>query len=324
MTVIETANGQIDSSELGRTLTHEHLFTRNLEIEESWPHPEWMGEDAMVQLAVDTLNELKSLGVDSIVDLTIPGLGRSIPRIQRVAEKTDVNIVVATGYYTFDKLPTFFQTHHPKGLVGGEDPLPGFFIRDLTEGIADTGVKAMMIKVATDAEGFTPDISRVFDAAVIAHKETGATITTHTHAKDFRGRDQQDYLRAQGVPLEHVVIGHSGDSTDIAYLRELMDNGSTLGMDRFGMANMLGDEERIDTVVKLVELGYAEKLTLSHDAGVYSVNSPVSWRRKMSRTWRHDFISREVVPALRDRGINDADIDQMMIRNAARIVIGAR
>jgi phosphotriesterase-related protein len=324
MTTVETVNGPVDVDAIGRTLTHEHIFTKNPEIEDNWPDPEWEGEEAMVQKAADTLNELKTLGIDSVIDLTVPGLGRFIPRIQKVAALTDVNIVVATGFYTFNALPTFFNTHGPGRAMDMDDPMPGFFIQDLTTGIADTGVKAVMIKIATDAPGITPDLSRVMTAAAIAHKETGATISTHTHAAEFRGRDQQEFFRKQGVPLEHVLVGHSGDSTDIDYLRELMDNGSTLGMDRFGMENVLPDSDRVDTVAKLVELGYAEKLTLSHDAGVYSINTTPAHRRKQTPNWFHAHISRDILPALRERGVSDADIDTMMITNAARILVGAR
>lgn len=324
MTTVETVNGPVDAAAIGRTLTHEHIFTKNPEIEDNWPDPEWEGEDAMVKRAAGVLNEVNELGIDTVVDLTVPGLGRYIPRIQRVADLTDMHIVVATGYYTFGSLPTFFQTHGPDRMVDMDDPMPAFFIRDLTEGIAGTGVKAMMIKVATDTQGVTPDVARVMTAAAIAHKETGATISTHTHAGEFRGRDQQEFFRSQGVPLEHVVIGHSGDSTNIDYLQEMMDNGSTLGMDRFGMISMRGDEDRINTVVKLVELGYAEKLTLSHDAGVFSINTPPSHRESEAPQWKHTHISRDIVPALRERGVSDASIDQMMIANAKRIIVGAR
>ncbi|GAA1994816.1 phosphotriesterase-related protein [Nakamurella flavida] len=324
MSTVDTVNGPVALEAIGRTLTHEHIFTKNPEIEEGWPDPEWEGEDAMVAKAVDTLDELKTLGIETIIDLTVPGLGRSIPRIQRVAAATAVNIVVATGYYTFNALPTFFQTHGPGLMVDMDDPMPAMFIRDLTTGIGDTGVKAVMIKVATDEPGLTPGVERVMGAAATAHLETGATITTHTHAREFRGRDQQEFFRSRGVPLEHVLIGHSGDSTDLDYLRELMDNGSTLGMDRFGMVSMRSDSERVDTVVRLVELGYAEKLTLSHDAGVFSINTPPSFRRRESPDWNHAHISRDILPQLRERGVSDADIDQMMITNAARILVGAR
>jgi phosphotriesterase-related protein len=324
MTTVETVKGPVPLSDMGVTLTHEHLFTKNREIEDNWPDPEWLGEDAMVDKAVAMLADLKAKGIDTIIDLTVPGLGRYIPRIQRVAERSDVHIVVATGFYTFDALPTYFTTHRPGGAVDGPDPLPAFFVRDIQDGIADTGVKAAVIKVAVDSAGITPDLERVLEAAATAHLETGATITTHTHAAEFRGRDQQEFLGKLGVPLEHVVIGHSGDSEDIDYLLELIDNGSLLGMDRFGMTQVLADDKRIDMVVALCERGYADRLTLSHDAGVFSINTPPSNRSSVSPDWRHDHLSVDVLPVLRERGVTDAQIRQMMVDNAAKVLVGAR
>ncbi|WP_457317367.1 phosphotriesterase family protein [Sinomonas sp. RB5] len=321
--MIETARGPVPIEDLGATLTHEHLFTKNPEIEQNYPDPEW-DEEVFVQKAVDGLNALAAKGIRTVVDLTVPGLGRYIPRVQRVAAAVDLNIVVATGFYTFKDLPTFFQTHGPGRMVEGPDPLEEFFIRDIKEGIADTGVKAAMIKVATDEYGITPDVDRVMHAAATAHQETGATITTHTHAEHFTGRDQQKYFQTHGVPLEHLVIGHCGDSTDINYLREIMDNGSTVGLDRFGMEQVLPDEQRIDTLVKLCELGYADRITLSHDAGFFSINTPPSWRAKNAPNWHHANISDRILPAIRQRGVSEETIHQIMVTNAARVVTGRR
>lgn len=324
MPTIETVRGPVDAETLGVVLPHEHIFTRNPEIEQNWPAPEWDGDDVMVERAAGVMNELTALGVGALVDLTVPGLGRDVRMIQRVAALTDLDIIIGTGYYVFDSLPSYFHQHSPKGYLGVDDPLPGFFIRDLTEGIADTGVKAAIIKVATDAHGVTPDVARVLDAAADAHLATGASITTHTHAREFRGRDQQAYFAERGIPLEHVLIGHCGDSTDIDYLRELMDNGSTIGLDRFGMEVVLDDESRIDTAVRLIELGYAERLTFSHDAGVFSVNLPPSYRSRAMPNWHHKRISQDIVPALRERGVSDADLHQIMVVNPARVLVGAR
>lgn len=321
MNTIETVTGPIGADDLGVTLTHEHIFTKNPEIEQNYPHPEW-DEDACIKRAVDGLNSLADKGINTVVDLTVPGLGRYIPRIQKVAEAVRVNIVVATGFYTFKDLPTFFQTHGPGRMVESPELLSKFFIDDITSGIADTGVKAQMIKVATDEHGVTPDVDRVMSAAAQAHLETGATITTHTHADRFTGRDQQKYFADKGVDLQHVVIGHCGDSTDLDYLRELMDNGSTLGMDRFGMEQVLPDEPRVDTLAKLCELGYADRLTMSHDAGFFSINTPPSWRAEHAPNWHHANISDRILPMLRERGVSESDLHQIMVTNAARIVSG--
>lgn len=323
MTNIETVRGPVAVEDIGVTLTHEHIFTKNPELEQNYPHPEW-DEEVFIRKAIDGLNALSAKGIKTLVDLTVPGLGRYIPRIQKVAAAVDMNIVVATGFYTFKDLPTFFQTHGPRRMVDRSEPLEEFFISDIQNGIADTGVKAAMIKIATDEHGITPDVERVMRAAAVAHQETGATITTHTHVEHFTGRDQQKFFEAQGVPLEHVVIGHCGDSTDINYLRELMDNGSTVGLDRFGMEQVLHDDQRIETLVKLCELGYAEKLTISHDAGIFSVNTPPSWRAKTAPNWHHANISDRILPEIRKRGVSEETIHQIMVTNAARVLTGQR
>src|SRR4051812_27860977 len=287
---VETVRGPIDTQDLGWTLMHEHIFVKNPELEENYPNPEW-DEDRMAETARAGFQALADLGISTLVDLTVMGLGRSIGRIQRVAENAPINIVVATGYYTQRDLPAFFHNHGP-GLYGDvPEPLVGMFVNDIKEGIAGTGVKAAMIKVVTDKWGITPDIERVLAAAAEAHQETGVPITTHTHAGERGGLDQQEYFRKRGVDLQHVLIGHCGDTTDIDYLRQLMDNGSPIGMDRFGMDIMADPQDRIDTVFRLIELGYADRLTLSHDAGFYSANMEPSLRRKLMPNWHHRYIS---------------------------------
>src|SRR5437879_4921729 len=99
MAQVSTVNGPVDTERLGTTLMHEHVFVLSTEIQQNFPD-EWGDEDKRVADAIIRLNELKSRGVDTIVDLTVIGLGRYIPRIQRINSQTDINIVVATGIYT--------------------------------------------------------------------------------------------------------------------------------------------------------------------------------------------------------------------------------
>src|SRR5207245_9001038 len=107
MATLETVRGAIDTSALGATLMHEHVFVLSAEIMQNFPD-DWGDEDRRVADAVARLNELKSAGIDTLVDLTVIGLGRYIPRIQKVAEQTDLNIVVATGLYPYDEVPHYF------------------------------------------------------------------------------------------------------------------------------------------------------------------------------------------------------------------------
>ena len=131
------------------------------------------------------------------------------------------------------------------------------FVRDMTTGIADTGVKAGILKCATDRLGVTTDIDRILRATAKAHRMTGVPISTHTYARGKVGLDQQRIFREEGVDLSRVVIGHSGDTTDLDYLEELIRNGSYIGMDRFGIDTILGFEERVKTVAALCGRGHA-------------------------------------------------------------------
>ena len=327
MSTVNTLRGPVEAARIGRTLMHEHLVVRNPEVEHNLPHPEW-DEAAVIDRARTSLTSLhEDKGIDTMVDLTVLGLGRDVPLSQRLAQGLAMNIVVATGYYTANELPTFFRNHGPRGLVGrtldGPDILERMFLDDLTTGIPGTdGVKAGIIKIVTDEHGITADLERVYRAAARAQAETGVPISTHTNVNHANGRDQQKWFRANGVDLERTVIGHSGDSTDLDYLKELMDNGSFIGMDRFGMEFVLDDASRVDTLVALVQQGYAERITISHDAGIFSVNTPPSWRAAHTPNWHHHRISDFVLPRLRERGVTEDQITEMMVLNPVRVLTG--
>jgi phosphotriesterase-related protein len=178
-----------------------------------------------------------------------------------------------------------------------------------------------MIKVVTDRQGLTADVCRVLGAAVAAHLQTGVPITTHTHAPSRNGRDQLAFFTARGVAPDRLVIGHCGDSEDLDYLRELMDAGATIGMDRFGMEHVLSDDRRVATVLALLRLGYAERMVLSHDAAFFSRVTPPSWRARHAPHWHMQNLSRRIVPRLLAGGATEEDIRQMMVRNPARLLV---
>jgi phosphotriesterase-related protein len=317
MPTVETVRGRVDTAALGPTLMHEHVFILNTEIQQNYPG-DW-DEEERVADAIRKLNELKGRGIDTIVDPTVIGLGRYIPRVQRVAAQTDLNIVAATGVYTYNDVPFWFHYRFPQMQPDGVDPMVKMFVRDITHGVADTGVKAGILKCVTEESGLTPGVERVLRATARAHRETGVPITTHTNVAHHRGRDQQRVFKEEGVDLERVIIGHSGDSTDLDYLRELMDNGSYIGMDRFGVDVILPFEDRVNTVVKLCEQGYAEKMVLSHDASCFIDWFDLEVLRVGTPNWHFTHVSDEVLPALRDRGVTDAQIDDMLVGNPRRI-----
>jgi phosphotriesterase-related protein len=316
--IVETVRGPVDTSALGPTLMHEHVFNLNTEIQQNLPSGSW-DEEERVADAITKLNELKGRGIDTIVDPTVIGLGRYIPRIQRVAAATDLNIIAATGIYTYNDVPFYFHYRFAAMTSDGVDPIVGLFVRDITEGIGDTGVKAAILKCVTEENGLTPGIERVLRATARAHRETGVPITTHTHVRTHRGRDQQRVFKEEGVDLERVIIGHSGDSTDLDYLRELMDNGSYIGMDRFGVDVLLPFDDRVNTVVALCAQGYAEKMVLSHDASCFIDWFDPEMMRAVAPNWHFTHISDDVVPALKQRGVTDQQVETMLVGNPRRI-----
>jgi phosphotriesterase-related protein len=227
MAQVETVRGPVDVDTLGRTLMHEHVFVLNEEVRQNYP-ADW-AEDDRVDDAIAKLSALAGRGCQTIVDPTVLGLGRDIQRIRRVADGTELSIIVATGLYTYNEVPLYFKYRTPG--ADGVDPMTQLFIGDITTGIAGTGIKAAFLKCAIDDQGMTPGVERVMRAVARAHAETGAPVTVHTHPHSGTGRDALRVLREEGADLTKVVLGHSGDSTDLDYLSELADAGCLLGMD---------------------------------------------------------------------------------------------
>lgn len=316
MTSVPTVTGTVESAELGRVLVHEHVFVVNEEYRQNF-QGDW-DEEGKIADAVRDLNELKGLGIDTILDPTVLGLGRYIPRIQKIAAQTDLNIVVATGVYTYNEIPFQFHYSGPGLLFDVPEPMTELFVKDLTEGIADTGVRAGFLKCAIEEQGMTPGVERVMRAVAQAHVRTGAPITVHTNPHTRSGLEAQRVLREEGVDLTKVVIGHSGDTTDLDYLAELADAGSLLGMDRFGLDVLLPFEDRVRTVVDLVERGYAEKIVLAHDASCFIDWFDPEAKRQVVPKWNFRHISEDVLPALRDGGVSDHDIETMLVANPRR------
>ena len=297
---------------------HEHVFVRSPEMMDNDPSV-WGDETRRQADAISRLNELKSRGVDTIVDLTVIGLGRYIPRIARIASATDLNIVVATGVYTYNDVPMYFHFKGPGTVLAGPDPMIDLFVRDIEDGIAGTGIKAAILKCATDEPGVTPGVERVLRAVAEAHRQTGVPISTHTHAATRRGLDQQKVFAEEGVDLSRVIIGHSGDTTDIAYLEEIIARGSFIGMDRFGADVYLPFEERVETVARMCERGHADKMVLSHDASCFIDWLPEAELPVVLPNWHYLHIHNDVLPALRRRGVTDQQIDMMLVGNPRRI-----
>jgi len=299
---------------------HEHVFVMSTEHMHNYG-ADWWDEEFRVTDAIAKLNSIHAKGISTIVDPTVWGLGRYIPRIQRIAAQTPVNIIVATGLYVYEELPQQYAYRGPGTLIDIPEPMVTDFSRDITEGIADTGVKAAFLKFALETPEPSPGIERIARAIARTHVATGAPITVHTSGPHQTGRTAVRIFREEGVDLTKVVIGHAGDSNDLDYLSELADTGVTLGMDRFGLDLFNPTAERVKTIAALATRGYADRMVLSHDASCfidYFGAAHDEARAAAAPNWHFEHITDDVIPALLASGVTQAQIDTMMVENPVR------
>jgi phosphotriesterase-related protein len=320
MAQVETVTGPIDAGQLGTTLMHEHVFVLNEEIRRNFPG-DW-DEQERIDDAAAKLTALARRGCDTIADPTVLGLGRDIARVQRVAARTSLRIIAATGLYTYNDVPLYFR-FRGLGQAGTEhDPMTQMFISDITTGISGTGVKAAFLKCAIDAEGMTPGVERALRCVVHAHLATGAPITVHTHPGSRSGLAVLGVLRELGADLAKVVLGHSGDTADTDYLAELADAGCLLGMDRFGLNLEISFEQRVATVAAMCARGYAGSMVLSHDAACFIDWFPMDAAPRFAPQWHFEHMFDDVLPALAQRGVTQEQLDTMLIDNPRRYFSG--
>jgi phosphotriesterase-related protein len=310
MPTVETVRGPVDVDQLGRVLMHEHIIIMQPEALQNygklWGSSYW-DEEVRVADAIAKLSAVRDAGIETIVDPTALGLGRYIPRIQRINESVDLNIIVATGIYAFLQLPNFLGYR-------SVDALAELFVRELREGINDTGVKAAFLKCAVEEHGLVGDVPRILAAVAMASVETGAPVMVHTNAAHQTGLPALETLIGAGVEPARIVIAHAGDSNDMDYLRALAASGAWLGCDRFGIDHFNPLADRIRTLTALVAEGYADRIHLSHDAACFfdfMIGDPSFADEKPD----YLLISKTVLPALLEAGVTQEQIDQMMVAN---------
>lgn len=305
---------------------HEHIFVLTPDVQQNFPE-NWGDWDTRVEDAIGRLEAAYDAGIRTIVDPTVIGLGRYIPTVQAIAEKVRLNIVVATGVYTYKDVPFFFHYRGPalNEALGMEipDPMVDMFVNDITDGIAGTGVKAGMLKCAIDEPGLTPGVERVMRAVAKAHLVTGTPITVHTHPSTQTGLLVKRIMcDEEGVDPSRIVLGHSGDTTDCDHLQALADFGFVLGMDRFGVNLDTTFEARADTLIEMVRRGYTNQMVLSQDASCY-----IDWIdpnvMAFLPQWHYTHIVDDVVPYLLERGVTQEQIDTMFVDVPRRFFDGS-
>ncbi len=313
--MVHTVRGEIDSSGLGRTLSHEHLTTGISGMERL---PGFMDtaerRQEMVDRCVEALARVRRAGIDTIIDLTPFDLGRQVWLFEAVAERHrehDVNIVCATGVYRWVP-PVYFNWD--------ADEVAEYFVREIEDGIEGSGIRPGIIKIAWDMEARLTDgrnppraqLEKMARGAARAAKAAGVPISCHTLATDQLGTPLLDIFEDEGLDLRAVTIGHSNDTDDMAYLTGLASRGATVGLDRFFSADPVYVAQRSLIAFKMIEAGYGEQVCLGHDA------QPAGFWGRWNPDRRPDLwtlVPEHEVPWLRSHGATDDDIDALLRRS---------
>ena len=323
---IQTVTGPISLDALGRTLMHEHLFI-------AFPGAEYdptavVDRAGFVTEAVKRLRQLRvEHGVRSFVDPCPIELGRDPALMAEIAEKSEMNVICTTGFY-FEAmgLPIYWRARTV-------DEIAELYIREITHGIGNTGIRAGAIKVATGAPAITELEMKFLNAACVAQCATGVPIITHTQ-DGFAGPDQQKAFAAGGVKPHFCLIGHCCGNPDPAYHRLVADGGSYIGFDRIGLERYQPDTLRADNLVKLVRGGHRAQIMMSQDRhcgwlGKFARQIPPDEQARIDTLnaegkWPppYTYLFTDFVPMLRQRGLSDSEIFSILDDNPRRFFAG--
>jgi len=308
MATVDTVTGRIDSAHLGTVLSHEHVL---VSIGEDSHHYPWMFDWERTRAnVIRDLREAKVHGVDTIIDVTTPDLGRDVEFVRDVAAASGMNVVVATGIWLAIP-PSFWE----RDL----DAIADIFVHEIEIGIDGSGIKAGVIKVANDARtgGVTPEGERILRGAARALKRTGCPISTHQSATEQIGARQVEIFREEDAPMDRICIGHSADTNDVGYLESLLQAGVFLSMDRYGGADW---RSRNATVKALIDRGWADRLMLGHDDSPTPILA--GEEPPLEDPAPYQFLGTVAIPGLRADGVSDDVIDTMLRTVPRRFLTG--
>ncbi|MAG34076.1 MAG: phosphotriesterase-related protein [Deltaproteobacteria bacterium] len=313
---VETVTGPLSVDALGATLIHEHVVTGMPGWDTDANAPRWKRHD-MMQIAKDKIGEMQDAGIRSMVDPCPSDLARDIEFSAEISQATAFPIVAAAGLYNeFFGLTAYWKM---RGMMGADvvQEMADAFITEITEGVGASGVKPGLIKVATGSGAVTDYERQVFAAATRAATETDVPIITHTDDGAL-GLDQQAMFEEGSLPPHRAMVGHCCGSNDHDYHWRLIEGGTYVGFDRFGLEAINSDENRVKSMLKLIERGASTRLLVAHDTVWCWLGKPFP----PNPIWRPSRFSQDVIPMLKAGGATDEHIDQILVQNPRRYFAG--
>lgn len=341
-----TVNGVLSPDELGVTLCHEHVLI-NLECVLKVPKsisrmrlvespvtidiladlrqdPHVCRDNlvlADIDEAIEELMRFKMMGGRSLVDMTTPEIGRDPIALRAIAIATGLNIICGTGWYLEDSYPDQVK----KDSI---DELSKVMVRELTEGIEETGIRAGVIGELGTGLELTENEKKVMRAAARAQAKTGAPLTIHTwHPLQSvkEARKYLDIVAEEGVDLSKVYLSHMDQTcADTEYHKSIIEKyGVVLSYDCFGFETPCegfcpggthpSDTERVRAVVELLNAGYEKNLVLAQD-----VCMKIQRRKYGGYGYAH--VLENITRDLRHRGVSEKQIRTMLVDNPKRLL----
>lgn len=287
----------------GITYAHEHIPIDRSEVIED--------EDALLdsqQLVIQELKGLYKKGVRNIVEATCRGIGRNVAYAQKVATETGINIVQATGWYQSAFLPIeVYQLSVTQ--------LAEMMIKDITIGIKNTDIKAGVIgEIATTKNRWTEQEEKVFNAAVIASKETHTPIMTHTSIGTL-GHEQVEFFQKKHANLSKIIIGHVDLTGNPNYVLEMLKTGINVEIDTIGKNNYMSDAKRVEIIKAAQDAGFTDQIVMSMDITRKS-------HLKANGGIGYAYLLDSFIPELKAGGVTEEFINKMLVENPQRIFGG--
>lgn len=310
---MRTVLGDIPPERLGATLPHEHLV---VDWNEMLGRPK-LAFDRFVTVdrIVAKLERAADAGIGAIGEVTPIGTGRYVDLFVDVARRTRVHIVASTGFFHESWCPI-----HPIAAALDVLGLTDLFVREITEGMGSTMVRAGLIKVATGKDRISPKERDILRAAARASLATGCPIITHQTGG--LGLEQLDVFAAEGLRAERVIISHVGQGPDpVAPALALVERGATISVDQISYPGF-PDDAFVAVVAAAVHANHRDRVVLGHDALV--ISSGPEERFGMVDVSDYSYIPTMFVPKLRAAGLTEDDVAAILVRNPARVLSFSR
>jgi phosphotriesterase-related protein len=297
-----SVNGKINVAELGTALIHEHVLVDFIGADkissDRWKHQE------VIKKVLPYLLEIKAKGIQTIVECTPAFIGRDVLLLQKLSRQSGLNILTNTGYYGASD-----NKYLPKwAFTETAEQLSARWIKEFENGIDGTNIKPGFIKTGVNGGPLSELHQKLIKAAALTHLKTGLTICSHT-GPALPAPEEIEILKKAGVSPSAFVWVHANGSNE--EFTELAKTGCWISLDGISEGSL---EKNADLIVFLKSQGYLNQVLISHDAGWYRPGEPDGGEFRGYTT-----ISDKLLPLLRQKGITDADIRQLMVANPANV-----